>query len=109
VYETIKKANQLTALNMSVLDDSKDVIPPTHSNSSPEDVIRSYNIFKTLSWNILDTYFKSNPDYLVSHHIDSFNQFIESGIKKIFLESNPLKYIEFLKVVLKKNQIMNII
>jgi DNA-directed RNA polymerase II subunit RPB2 len=50
--------------------------------------------FKKMSWNILDTYFKSNPNHLVNHHLDSYNQFVSVGIKKIFMENNPLKYIE---------------
>jgi len=50
--------------------------------------------FKKLSWNVLDTYFRSNPTYLVNNHLDSYNQFITVGIKKIFMENNPLKFIE---------------
>ena len=51
-------------------------------------------IFSKLSWKVLDTYFKSNPNYLVNHQLDSYNQFMNMGIKKIFQENNPLKFIE---------------
>lgn len=50
--------------------------------------------FKEMSWSVLDTYFKSNPNHLVNHHLDSYNQFVTIGIKKIFMENNPLKFIE---------------
>ena len=52
------------------------------------------DIFSKLSWKVLDTYFKANPNYLVNHQLDSYNQFMQTGIRKIFYENNPLKYIE---------------
>lgn len=52
------------------------------------------DIFSKLSWKVLDTYFKANPNYLVNHQLDSYNQFVQTGIQKIFYENNPLKYIE---------------
>jgi len=51
-------------------------------------------VFSKLSWKVLDTYFKSNPNYLVNHQLDSYNQFMKIGLKKIFSENNPLKFIE---------------
>ena len=53
-----------------------------------------YQNFKKMSWSILDTYFKSNPTHLVNHHLDSYNLFVSVGIQKIFMENNPLKFIE---------------
>jgi len=41
-------------------------------------------------WNIIDTYFEDNPQALVRHHIDSFNDFYKNGIYKIFKEKNPV-------------------
>ena len=49
----------------------------------------------TLTWKIIDTFFKDNPKYMVSHHIDSFNSFFNEGIKQIIKEKNPL-YLDFL-------------
>ena len=94
VYDTISKNTKAVQLDNSTLSDDVDIIPKITNSSSEVETIRSYNLFKTLSWKVLDSYFKSNPDYLVSHQLDSFNQFIGNGIKKIFVESNPLKYIE---------------
>jgi len=41
-------------------------------------------------WNIIDTYFEDNPQALVRHHIDSFNDFYKNGIYQIFKEKNPV-------------------
>ena len=33
-------------------------------------------------WNIIDSYFKNNPSHLVKHHLDSYNDFFDSGFNK---------------------------
>lgn len=48
----------------------------------------------TLTWKIIDTFFRDNPTYMVAHHIDSFNSFFDEGIKHIIKEKNPI-YLEF--------------
>ena len=45
-------------------------------------------------WKIIDKYFKSDPNILVSHHLDSYNDFMNNGIKQIFKEKNPIKIIK---------------
>jgi len=47
-----------------------------------------------ISWKLIDTYFKSNPNNLVAHHLDSYNTFFGSGINNIFKENNPIRFIE---------------
>jgi DNA-directed RNA polymerase II subunit RPB2 len=47
-----------------------------------------------ISWKIMDTYFIDNPQNLVAHHLESYNDFFTSGINKIFRENNPLRFIE---------------
>ena len=49
---------------------------------------------KSISWNIIHRYFKDNPYNLVSHHIDSYNNFFSKGIYQIFVENNPIRFIE---------------
>ena len=44
-----------------------------------------------LTWTIIDKFFADNPAVLVSHHIDSYNDFFSEGIKQIFKEKNPIK------------------
>ncbi len=42
-------------------------------------------------WNIIHSYFESDPYNLVKHHIDSYDDFMENGISKIIKENNPIK------------------
>ncbi|MFY7729900.1 MAG: hypothetical protein ACOVRN_10310 [Flavobacterium sp.] len=49
---------------------------------------------ETISWKLIDKYFKDNPNCLVSHHLESFNDFFRIGIKNIFRENNPIRFIE---------------
>jgi DNA-directed RNA polymerase II subunit RPB2 len=44
-----------------------------------------------LPWKIIDTFFKDDPQNLVRHHIDSFNDFYNIGLKKTINEMNPIK------------------
>ena len=37
-------------------------------------------------WKIIDTYFHDNPQALVNHHIDSYDDFYKNGIYQIFKE-----------------------
>jgi DNA-directed RNA polymerase II subunit RPB2 len=41
-------------------------------------------------WKIMDSYFQENPQALVSHHIESYNDFFKHGIFQIFKEKNPI-------------------
>jgi DNA-directed RNA polymerase II subunit RPB2 len=47
-----------------------------------------------ISWKIIDKYFKENPYNLIAHHLDSYNNFISTGISKILKENNPIRFIE---------------
>jgi hypothetical protein len=49
---------------------------------------------ESISWKLIDKYFKDNPDNLVSHHLESYNDFFKNGIKRIFHENNPIRFIE---------------
>ena len=46
---------------------------------------------ETLFERIMDKYFSDNPNCLVSHQLDSYNDFFENGIHQIFREKNPIK------------------
>jgi len=45
---------------------------------------------ETLSWNIIDRYFKDNPNVLVRHHLESYNDFLSNGISRIMKDRNPI-------------------
>jgi len=49
---------------------------------------------ENVSWQIIDKYFSDNPNNLVAHHLESFNEFFKTGIYKIFSENNPIRFIE---------------
>ena len=42
-------------------------------------------------WLIIDKYFNDNPNFLVAHHLDSYNSFFKEGLPRIFKEKNPIK------------------
>jgi len=42
-------------------------------------------------WKIIDQYFIDNPQCLVRHHIESYNDFFKNGIFQIFKEKNPVR------------------
>jgi DNA-directed RNA polymerase II subunit RPB2 len=52
------------------------------SNSIETDII---------TWNIIDKYFKDNPNFLTRHHLDSYNDFVKNGIPRIFKDNNPIQ------------------
>ncbi len=45
-----------------------------------------------ISWKTINSLFKDNPQLLVKHHIDSYNNFFNSGIKEIFKDRNPIRF-----------------
>ena len=42
-------------------------------------------------WKLIDKYFTDNPQSLVRHHIESYNDFFKNGIFKIFKEKPPIR------------------
>ncbi len=46
---------------------------------------------QNLSQIIIDKYFHDNPLTLVQHHLDSYNDFFDTGIQRIFKEKNPIR------------------
>lgn len=49
---------------------------------------------ESISWKIIDTYFRDNPQNLVAHHLVSYDDFFQSGIHRIFKENNPVRFVE---------------
>jgi len=47
-----------------------------------------------ISWKLIDKLFKDNPNTLVSHHLESYNEFFKNGIRRVFHENNPIRFIE---------------
>lgn len=49
------------------------------------------NLEEDFIWKIIDIYFRDNPQALVRHHIESYNDFLDYDLSTIFRETNPLK------------------
>ena len=49
---------------------------------------------ENISWKLIDKYFTENPNNLVAHHLESYNEFFKNGINRIFRENNPIRFIE---------------
>ena len=47
-----------------------------------------------LPWKIIHKYFEDNKNLLVKHHLDSYNDFFNNGINRIFKEKNPIKILK---------------
>ena len=41
-------------------------------------------------WKTIDTMFKENKNFLVKHHLESYNYFFKEGLINIFKDKNPL-------------------
>ena len=41
-----------------------------------------------ITWKVIDKLFKSNQNYLVKHHLDSYNDFFKNDLVKIIKENN---------------------
>jgi DNA-directed RNA polymerase II subunit RPB2 len=44
----------------------------------------------TVVWDIINKHFEDNPQSLVRHHLESFDDFYKRGIYKLFKEKNPI-------------------
>ena len=51
-------------------------------------------IEEQLPWLLIDKYFNDNPTSLVSHQLESYNSFFNTGIKNIFKEKNPIRLLK---------------
>ncbi len=46
--------------------------------------------YENITWNIIEKYFFDNPQILVNHHLQSYNDFYRTGLKSVFKERNPI-------------------
>jgi len=61
-------------------------------DESDDSVMNTINSVKLDVWQVIETYFRDNPNYKSQHQIDSFNEFIYSktnGIEYIIKRENP--------------------
>jgi len=48
--------------------------------------------FNPIPWEILNLYFKDNPSFLVNHHLESYNEFYDTGLPQLLREKNPIHF-----------------
>ena len=46
----------------------------------------------SIPWKLLNLYFRDNPSFLVTHHIESYNEFFEIGLPRLLKEKNPIHF-----------------
>ena len=61
-----------------------------------------------IKWKIIETYFKDNPDFLVNHHLSSYNDFFNKQIFNIFKEKNPIRILKK-PITLTKNNLPDLL
>ena len=44
-----------------------------------------------IPWEIINIYFKENPEFLVKHHLQSYNYFFDRQLPQLFKENNPIR------------------
>ena len=44
-----------------------------------------------ITWSIIDKLFEDNPNLLIRHHLDSYNDFFNNKIFNIIKEKNPVQ------------------
>ena len=52
----------------------------------------SVKINDKMTWRVIEKYFEDNPNNLVAHHLESYNDFIGKGIKQIIQQNNPVRF-----------------
>ena len=50
--------------------------------------------YNNIPWKIINAYFQDNPTALIDHHLVSYNDFFNHGIKQLFKENNPIRFIK---------------
>jgi len=74
-------------------------------NSQENDVYSQETQIQNISWKLIDRMFNDNPQHLVSHHLDSYNEFFEKGIYRIFRENNPIRFKETTKTTGEREEV----
>ena len=65
----------------------------SQSTTNTIDIDKCSNSFNNVTWNVIQKYFEDNPQVLVQHHTDSYNAFVDRGIKNI-IDNSPFNRFE---------------
>ena len=53
------------------------------------------SVDEKITWKVIDTFFRDNPNYLVKHQISSYDEFFETGFANIIKEKNPIRIMKY--------------
>jgi DNA-directed RNA polymerase II subunit RPB2 len=84
-----KKSDKKLGLDVGELGEEA---KPSSSAAADAENEMSQLLNETIPWNIIDKLFSDNPNILVAHQLDSYNEFISNGISQIFKEHNPIVF-----------------
>ena len=45
-----------------------------------------------LGFTIISKFFKENPNFLVDHHLESYNRFVNHDIQQLITQNNPISF-----------------
>ena len=76
------------------MDTDINIIEGENSDKTDSNVYSQESQIQNISWKLIDRMFNDNPQHLVAHHLDSYNEFFEKGIYRIFRENNPIRFKE---------------
>jgi DNA-directed RNA polymerase II subunit RPB2 len=71
-------------------------------NDNKDNINSQEEQIQNISWKLIDKMFTDNPQHLVAHHLDSYNEFFEKGIYRIFRENNPIRFKETVETTDKR-------
>ena len=55
---------------------------------------KAVETLEKISWELISKYFKSDPNNLVAHQLDSYNYFFDTEIYNVFRDNNPIRFSE---------------
>lgn len=79
-------------LGLDVGEVGEEAKPSSSAAAADAESEMSQLLNETIPWNIIDKLFSDNPNILVAHQLDSYNEFISNGISQIFKEHNPIVF-----------------
>ena len=45
-----------------------------------------------MGFTIISKFFKENPNFLVDHHLESYNRFVNHDINQLITQNNPISF-----------------
>ena len=69
-----------------------------YKNNVKKNIYVMYKMDESTIWKIIESHYADNPQSLVRHHIESYNDFYKNDIYKTVNEKNPITLVSRLDV-----------